>query len=317
MNRDRAFIFPGQGAQYVGMGKDFYDKYPSAKQTYDQADDLLSLHLSKLIFNGPSKEMMLTKNSQISVYVTSMAILKVISEEFPDLTPSICAGLSLGEYSALTAAKKLAFTDGVALVRARGEFMNEAALKYPGSMAVVLGIALGEVQECLKDFQNKVWIANLNCPGQVVISGAIKDLERASKVIKEKGANRILPLDVSGAFHSGLMSEAQEKLGQKLNEVPIHESSIEIVMNVPGEFVEDIEGVRKNLFNQVTNPVRWEKGVRAMMERQTALYVEIGCGNTLSGMNKKIGTTGMSVNVNKVEDLDNLAKALDSNRIGA
>lgn len=316
MSKKRAFIFPGQGAQYVGMGKDFYDKYSTAKQIYDQADDLLSLHLSKLIFNGPGEELTLTKNSQIAIYVTSIAILKVISEEFPDLTPSICAGLSLGEYSALTAAKKLTFADGVALVRARGEFMNEASEKYPGTMAVVLGFPVEGVQECLKDFQDQVWVANLNCPGQVVISGTVEGVELASKVIKEKGAKRVLPLDVSGAFHSGLMREAQEKLSQKLNEVPIQESAIEIVMNVPGEFVVDALEMRKNLLNQVTSPVRWEKGVRAMMERHTELYVEIGCGKTLSGMNKKIGATGTTVNVNKMEDLENLTKALESNTVG-
>ncbi|MCB1082673.1 MAG: ACP S-malonyltransferase, partial [Simkania sp.] len=225
-------------------------------------------------------------------------------QELPEIEPSVVAGLSLGEYSALTVSGRLSFKDGVRLVRARGEYMYEAGVKSPGTMAVALGMKPEEVRTIVSPI-NGVWVANLNCPGQVVISGTVKGIEKASILLKEKGAKRVLPLDVSGAFHSGLMDEAKQRLQEKIDEIELRESSVGRVMNVPGDFVSESE-IRKNMIEQVVAPVYWEKGVRKMEENGIELFIEIGPGKTLSGMNRKIGVNGKTLSMEKVEDLETL-----------
>jgi [acyl-carrier-protein] S-malonyltransferase len=297
-----AFIFPGQGAQYVGMGKDFYDSFKVARETFEEADERLGFPLSKLIFEGPADELTLTKNSQIAIYVMSVALWRVVKEEFPEIEPSVATGLSLGEYTALTASGRLSFEEGIDLVRARGIYMYEAGIKFPGTMAVVLGMTPEGVKEVV-DLVEGVWVANLNCPGQVVISGTSLGVEKVGALLKEKGAKRILPLDVSGAFHSGLMEEAQIRLKEKIDEVALHMSDIDLVMNAPGDFVKE-EEIRSYLTAQVVAPVYWEKGVRQMEEKGVELFIEIGPGKTLSGMNRKIGVKGKTISIEKVEDLE-------------
>ncbi|MCB1072208.1 MAG: ACP S-malonyltransferase [Chlamydiia bacterium] len=304
MDKKVAFIFPGQGAQYVGMGKDFYEAYSIVRETFEEANDLLGFDLSKLMFEGPADELTLTKSSQIAIYVMSVALWRVLKQELPEIEPSVVAGLSLGEYSALTVSGRLSFKDGVRLVRARGEYMYEAGVKSPGTMAVALGMKPEEVRTIVSPI-NGVWVANLNCPGQVVISGTVKGIEKASILLKEKGAKRVLPLDVSGAFHSGLMDEAKQRLQEKIDEIELRESSVGLVMNVPGDFVSESE-IRKNMIEQVVAPVYWEKGVRKMEENGIELFIEIGPGKTLSGMNRKIGVNGKTLSMEKVEDLETL-----------
>ncbi len=314
MNKKFAFLFPGQGAQYPGMGKDFYEQFPIARQTFEEADNFLNCCFSKLVFEGPSDELTLTKNSQIAIYIASIAMLRVVQQQFPDLEPSVCAGLSLGEYTALTAAGKIQFTDCLDLVRTRAEAMHQACEETKGSMQVVLGMTEDAVEAVIRELNppHPVWIANLNCPGQVVIAGSIDALAIAGDALKLKGARRVLPLEVSGAFHSGLMRSAQEKLSSKIATVPFHESKIEIVMNVPGDFVISADEMRQVLIDQVASPVRWEKGIRKMMERNIDAYLEMGPGKTLGGMNKRIGVAEPTYSVEKIADLEELHSIMES-----
>lgn len=295
-----AYIFPGQGAQIVGMGKDFFDTFVIAKKTFEEADDLLKMDLSKGIFEGPTELLTLTKNAQLSIFVNSMAITRVLHEEFPEMTPLFCSGLSLGEYSALCASGKLSFHESLALIQKRADLMNAACTKNPGTMAAVLGLNALDVDESLKGIDG-VWIANYNCPGQIVISGTKEGVEKGSAALKEKGAKRVLPLSVSGAFHSPLMQDAQDALMPFIMASSLQKTPVELVMNVSG--ISENEKILENLTSQVTGSVRWEQGIRYMDERGVALYLEIGCGKTLSGMNRKIGVSGKTLSLEKVSDL--------------
>ncbi len=308
MNKKLALLFPGQGAQYPGMGKDFFDSFSSAKDTFKEADDRLNQNFSRLIFEGPAEELTLTKNSQLALFIVSIAILRSIGQQIGPLVPVACGGLSLGEYTALTAAGKIDFGSCLDLVRVRAQWMHEACLMNPGSMQVVLGLEAEQVEKTIGALHgtHPIWVANINCPGQVVIAGTESGLKIAADALKEQGAKRLLPLEVSGAFHSGLMSPAQEKLAPYIQAAPFTTSSIDVVMNTPGGFVDSTAEMRRYLFEQVVAPVRWEKCVRAMEARGIEAYIEIGAGKTLTGMNKRIGVISPSLNVEKVADLDAL-----------
>lgn len=312
MTKRFAFLFPGQGAQYVGMGKDFYDQFPVARQTFEEADEILQTPFSKLIFEGPSEELTLTKNSQLAIYIVSIAVWRTFAHECPDIKPAVCAGLSLGEYTALTAAGKIDFTSCLKLVRARGLFMHEACVSSPGTMRVVLGFEVEAVEKALAELgpNLKVWIANLNCPGQVVIAGDLTDMEKAANHLKERGAKRVLPLEVSGAFHSPLMREAQERLKPLIQETVLKETSTSIIMNCVGRELTSLQEIREAMISQVTHPVFWEKGIRSVDATGIDLYIEMGCGKTLSGMNKKIGTVAPTLSLEKVTDLDTVLKSI-------
>lgn len=308
MTKKIAFIFPGQGAQYPGMGKDFYDGYSVVRETFEEANDGLGRDLSKIILEGPEDVLTETRNSQAGIYVVSIALLRVLQKLFQELKPTVCAGLSLGEYSAVTAAGYLPFEHGLPLVQYRGQFMNDACENHKGTMAVVLGLDADAVEEMVKDINlpNDLWAANFNCPGQVVISGTIGGIEAGTEAAKAKGAKRVLPLQVHGAFHSGLMKEAEQRLTPYVQNAPFKESSIQLVMNVPGNYTKEVSHVRQNLIRQVTQPVRWEQGVRRMVEQGIELFIEIGCGKTLSGFNKRINSTIPTISIEKVSDLEQL-----------
>lgn len=307
-----AFLFPGQGAQYPGMGKDFAERYSIAKETFQEADDLLHRKISTLAWEGPLSLLTETRNSQTALFVTSMALLRVLQKLFPQLKPSVCAGLSLGEYTALVAAEKLTFQECLQLVEKRGEYMNAACLSHPGTMAVVMGLEGAQVEALLADAKlpNQVWAANFNCPGQVVISGTAQGVALASEKIKAGGAKRILPLQVHGAFHSGLMQQAEDRLKHEIEPLKFKESTIELVMNFSGGFVSSIDEMKKQLIKQVTSSVQWERGIRAISQKGVDLYLEIGCGKTLAGMNKRIGVTADTFSLEKVDEIDQLAKEL-------
>ena len=284
----KALIFPGQGAQFIGMGKDFVDAFPVAKKTFEEADDLLKVHLSKVVFEGPESELLLTKNSQLAIFTNSIAILRVFQEEFPEVTPAFCSGLSLGEYSALCAAGKLSFEKTLLLIQKRAQLMNDASVKNPGSMAAVLGLSGEDVDRAICEIKG-LWVANYNCPGQVVISGTKEGIEKGAIALKEKGAKRVVPLSVSGAFHSPLMKEAEIALSSYIMNTKFTKSRTQLVMNVLGCPTEELQ---RNLIAQVSGSVRWEQGIRYMDHEGVETYIEIGCGKTLSGMNRKIGVKG-------------------------
>lgn len=304
-----AFLFPGQGSQYVGMGKSLFDNSSVARQVFLSADELLGYSLSELIFEGPFEKLTLTKYSQLALYVTSCAIYQSLRAVYPQITPHVCAGLSLGEYSALACAGKISFEEGLKLVEQRANFMHEASLEKEGSMQVVLGMTPEAVHEVIAGLKG-VWVANLNCPGQVVISGEVAGLEKAAPLLKEAGARRVLSLEVSGAFHSGLMAPARDNLAPFIEAAQLKDEGAEVVMNVTGQFTESIDTIRHNLIEQVTHSVLWQKGIEAIEARGVDVYLEMG-KKTLSRMNSQIGIKTPAINVESMEDLEQLDVKLE------
>jgi [acyl-carrier-protein] S-malonyltransferase len=305
-----AFIFPGQGAQYVGMGQDFAKAYPEAREVFDKADSLLGYSLSSIIFEGPEEDINKTKHSQVAIYVNSCALLSVIKKLFPELKPRVCAGLSLGEYTALYVSGRISFEEGLLLVQKRAQFMNDACEKYPGKMSAVLGLDEKSVRDAIGTIED-VWVANCNCPNQIVISGTASGVEKATISLKDNKAKRVIPLTVHGAFHSGLMSEAEKQLTPFVDQANITDSDIEFVMNVKGEFISSIPTIKELLKKQVTHSVLWEKGIREIEKQGIDLYIEIGPGKTLLGMNKKIKTSGKTISIDKSQDLNDLKNLLN------
>lgn len=305
-----AFLFPGQGAQYPGMAKDFYENFSIVRHLFEEANDIVKRNVSDVILNGPEDILTQTKNSQTGIFLASIALLKVLQDSFPGLQPYATAGLSLGEYTALTAAGNLHFSHALPLVEKRGQFMNEACENTKGMMAVIMGLDSIEVEKMVEEAKlpHDLWAANFNCPGQTVISGTVKGIAEGEKRAKEKGAKRVLPLQVHGAFHSGLMRSAEEKLSKELEDVPFSKSPVKVTMNVTGNFVENPDEMRLALSRQVTSPVRWEQNIRSLMSENIDLFLEIGPGKTLSGLNKRNGVLAPTFSLEKMGDLDLLAK---------
>ncbi len=310
------FLFPGQGAQYPKMGFDFFNEFPVAKACFEEADDILKRALSKLIFEGSEQELTQTKNSQPAIFVMSYALSRVIQTLYPEIIPSHTAGLSLGEYTAITAAHVLCYKDALLLVQARGQFMHECCEKHPGTMAVVMGLDDSSCEACVQELNlpNDLWAANFNCPGQVVISGTQRGIEAATTALLAKGAKRVLPLQVHGAFHSGLMQEAQERLASIIQDMSFSETKVKVAMNVTGGLVSDPALMKKTLIQQVTQPVRWSRDIQAIEQDGIDCFIEIGCGKTLSGMNKRIGVKTETINIEKVADLQAIEQRLICNK---
>lgn len=304
-----ALIFPGQGAQYPGMGRKFHESSATVRETFEQANDILGRNLSDIILNGPEDVLTQTKNSQTGIFVMSIALLRAIQETFPAVSPAYTSGLSLGEYTALTAADMLPFEQCLPLVQHRGTFMNDACEATNGTMAVILGLGADEVEALVQEVNlpKDLWTANFNCPGQVVISGTQKGIEAGTEAAKSKGAKRVLPLQVHGAFHSGLMRQAEDRLTPYVEAAEICKSETGLVMNVTGALAEEIPTVKRNLIKQVTSSVRWEQGVRHLMTLGVDLFIEVGCGKSLSGFNKRIGVPVPTINIENPEDMEKLA----------
>jgi [acyl-carrier-protein] S-malonyltransferase len=290
------------------MGKDFCDSYPLAKETFQEADEILKRNLSSVIFNGPQTLLTETRNSQTAIFVMSVALLRVIQKLYPDLSPFCCAGLSLGEYTALYGAKRIAFAECLTLVDKRGQLMSDACEKNKGTMAVIIGLTAQQVEEIVKEcnMPNDLCAANFNTPDQVVISGTARGVEAGSALAKTKGAKMVMPLAVHGAFHSCLMRPAEEQLRPYIENTTFLPGQIPVVMNFSGKMVVEIPQLKEQLIKQVTSPVRWEQGIKGMIDQGVDCYIEIGCGKTLTGMNKKIGTPGKSISIEKIADLESL-----------
>lgn len=306
-----AFLFPGQGAQYPGMSGDFYQSFAVSRETFEEADDLLGRSLSEVILEGPENVLVETRNSQTGIYVASVAALRAIQSLFPQVTPYLTAGLSLGEYTAMHAAEKVSFAEGLTLVDYRARYMNDACEAHPGTMMVILGMKDEEVETMVKEMNipNDLWVANFNCPGQVVISGTLKGVEAGATEAKARGAKRVLPLQVHGAFHSGLMVDAQNRLRSHVMDANIAKNDCGLAMNVNGVIEKNPETIRENLVLQVTHPVRWQQCIQAMVKEGVDLFVEVGCGKTLAGFNKKIGVEAPTISIERVEDLKKLEEA--------
>lgn len=295
-----AFIFPGQGAQVCGMGKDFYDHSSTAKQVFDKATELLGFSMPELCFEKNDR-LDITEYTQAAMVTTSIAMMKVLTEQ-TGIKPDVAAGLSLGEYCALTASGVMAEEDAIATVRQRGILMQEAVPLGIGAMAAVLAMDADKIESVLKEIEG-VQIANYNCPGQIVISGKKEAVETACEKLKEAGAKRTIPLNVSGPFHSKMLSEAGNQLGKVLETVKIHTPVIPYVSNVTAAYVTTAEEVRPLLARQVYSSVRWHQSVETMLADGVDRFVEIGPGKTLSGFMKKIAKDVTVLNIEKLEDI--------------
>lgn len=303
-----AYVFPGQGSQYVGMGKDLYDNFAAARSVFDEANNVLGFDLKKLCFEGPEDELKVTSNTQPAILTVSVACWEVLHER--GIQPSAVAGHSLGEYSALVAAGALNFAEAVALVRKRGLFMQDFGPPN-GGMAAVLGLS-GELvrKACAEALQNGVAeVANFNCPGQVVIAGEESALQKAMALCKEYGAKRVIPLQVSGPFHSSLMAEAGKKLAVELEQVEIKKPSCPVISNVTAEAAESPEEIRSLLEKQVTSSVRWEESILRLSAMGVTRFIEVGPGKVLTGLAKKIIKDGYFGNI---EDMASLEIILDN-----
>ena len=301
-----AFLVPGQGAQKCGMGESFAKYDEAAKKVYENASRLLDLDMEELVFTE-NKKLDMTEYTQAAMVTTGIAMLKVI--EKTALKADVCAGLSLGEYEALYLAGAISEEDAIVLARHRGKLMQEAVPLGVGTMAAVLNLDAAVIEDCLKDIEN-VWIANYNCPGQIVISGTVAAVEKAGEKLKEAGAKRVLPLNVSGPFHSGLLKPAGDKLYEYLKNVEIKKPTIPYVANYTAEFVYDDKDIKELLRKQVFGSVRFEQSIRNMLKEGVDTFIEIGPGKVLGGFVKKIDKEAKVYSIETVEDMNNVIKEL-------
>lgn len=295
-----AFIYPGQGAQKYLMGKDFYDSFEASKAVFDKADALLDISVTELCFTENDK-LNQTAYTQAALVTTCLAITAQINAM--GYFPQVTAGLSLGEYAAIAAAGGLSYEDAIRTVRARGIYMEEAVPGGQGSMAAVLGMEAEAIEAILKDLEG-AYVANYNCPGQIVITGLKEAVEEACIRLKEAGAKRCMPLNVSGPFHSPYLEGAGQKLAEYMSGVELKPLQIPYVTNVTAQYVEDIAQTKELLQKQVASSVRWQQSVEQMMEEGVDTFVEIGPGKTLAGFIRKINPQARVINISCVEDLE-------------
>lgn len=298
-----AFIFPGQGAQYIGMGKGFYEQFPDSKYIYDKASNLLGIDMAKLCFEE-NDNINITEFTQIAMVTTIQAMLIQVLKT--GLQPDVCAGLSLGEYPAMIASGVMSFEDGIQVVRQRGILMQNAVEPGVGAMSAVLGMDMETINKVCDETKGIVSVANYNCPGQVVISGEKKAVVDAGEQLQALGAKRVIPLNVSGPFHSQMLKDAGEKLLKVLENIKVNDPDLSYVANVNAELITKKEPIRELLAKQVYSSVLWQQSVENMIAAGVDTFIEIGPGKTLSSFVKKIDRTCTVVNIENVEDLDKL-----------
>lgn len=301
-----AFIYPGQGAQKPGMGKDFYENSELAKAVYDKASELLQIDMKALCFEENEK-MDLTEYTQAALVTTCLAMTKVVEER--GLKPDVTAGLSLGEYCAISVAGGMKEEDAISLVRKRGILMQNTVPAGEGAMAAILGMDASVIEEGIKDLEG-VTVANYNCPGQIVITGETKAVEKAAEILKEAGAKRAVLLNVSGPFHSPMLKQAGEELAKEMEKVEMEPLQIPYVTNVTAEYVTDIRETKKLLAEQVAASVRWQESVERMIAEGVDTFVEIGPGKTLAGFLRKIDRSVKVYNIGTWEDVDKVVPEL-------
>ncbi|APQ59003.1 MULTISPECIES: ACP S-malonyltransferase [Paenibacillus] len=309
-----AFIFPGQGSQAVGMAKDAYEAVPAATEVFRQADERLGFALSTLIFEGPDTALKQTSNTQPALLTASIALYEAFKEKM-GIHPDYVAGHSLGEYSALVASGVLAFEDAVEIVRTRGEFMEQAIPDGQGGMAAVLGAdreALAALCRDITESGQLVELANINCPGQIVVSGTKEGVAAVAERVKEAGGKRAITLEVSGPFHSSLMKEAAIKLSGKLGAVTFSKAQVPVVANVTAKPVREGSEIRQLLVDQVYSPVLWEDSVAWLLEQGVDTFVEFGPGSVLTGLVKKIDKTVKLYNISSLESFASVTEALEA-----
>ena len=303
-----ALLFAGQGAQTVGMGHDLAQQFPSARKWFDQANGLLGFDLARVSFEGPEAELTKTENAQPGIFLVGWIAFELLKERVPGLQFHAAAGLSLGEFTALAAAGALTFEDALQIVRQRGRFMQEACAATRGGMAAIIGLDEAKTREACAEAG--VELANLNCPGQIVISGPADRMDKACEIAKAKGAKKAMPLSVAGAFHSSLMTGVKPKLDAALAAVGIKTPAVPVLSNVTGLPHGDAASIRARMVEQVTSSVRWEDSMRHLLAQGFTRFIELGPGKALSGFMKRIDGEAQLFNVADVPSLEATAKVL-------
>lgn len=307
-----AFIFAGQGSQYIGMGKELYDNILICREAFDKARNLLDFDIKELMFNGEKEELDITENTQPAILATSIMAMKVLKEK--GILPSVVAGLSLGEYSALVSANALSFEEAIKLVRKRGKFMQEAVPIGVGSMIAIIGLDLEKIKMAIEEVKSIgiVEIANYNTNKQIVVGGEKDAVEKVKELCIEFGARRVIELKVSGPFHTSLLEKASVKLKEELKKIDFNNPEIKIISNVTADFIENKEEIKEILCKQVKSSVRWSESINKMIDMGVDTFIELGPGRVLSGFVKEISREkGLKVNIFNVEDLKSLEKTLE------
>jgi [acyl-carrier-protein] S-malonyltransferase len=305
-----AILFAGQGAQTVGMGKDLASGFSSAKTWFDQANDLLAYDLARICFEGPESELIKTEHAQPGIYLVGWIALQLLKERMPAFAFQATAGLSLGEFTALAAAGVLSFSDGLRIVRQRGIFMQQACEGTNGGMAAIIGLDEAKTREvCAEAGVN---LANLNCPGQIVISGPADKMDKACELAKNKGAKKAMPLPVAGAYHSPLMAAAQAKLDSALSTIPLGAPQVPVISNVTAQPHGAPPEIHRRVVEQVTTSVRWEDSMRYLLAQGFSRFIELGPGKALSGFMRRIAPDAQMLNIADVPSLEATVKQLQS-----